>query len=232
MQVKILRLLQYYPAPEKKEVYDKLCDVLKRVLSETTLQKNVNTNNSAHSVLFEAVNYIIHIETNEDLNSAAVAMLGQRLTAAQQPNYRYLSLELMQRMCHIPDAAQQFKKHQSIVSLALKDNDVSLRRRALDVLYSMCDNHNSSEIVNELLDYLNGTDFAIREELVLRVAILAERFSPNLQWYVDTILQLLSLAGNYVSDQVWMRVVQIVTNHEDLQVLAYTLTPNPLTLNP
>jgi hypothetical protein len=38
--------------------------------------------------------------------------------------------------------------------------------------------------------------------------------------YVDTILKLLALAGNYVSDQVWMRVVQIVTNHEDLQVYA------------
>ena len=42
----------------------------------------------------------------------------------------------------------------------------------------------------------------IREELVLRVAILAERFSPNLHWYVDTILKLMTLAGDYVSDQV------------------------------
>lgn len=42
----------------------------------------------------------------------------------------------------------------------------------------------------------------IREELVLRVAILAERFSPNLQWYVDTILKLIALAGDYVSNQV------------------------------
>ena len=42
----------------------------------------------------------------------------------------------------------------------------------------------------------------IREELVLRVAILAERFSPNLHWYVDTILKLMSLAGDYVSNQV------------------------------
>lgn len=78
----------------------------------------------------------------------------------------------------------------------------------------------AAQIVNQLLNYLEGSDFAIREELVLRVAILAERFAPNLQWYVDTILKLLALAGNYVSDQVWMRVVQIVTNHEDLQVYA------------
>ena len=46
------------------------------------------------------------------------------------------------------------------------------------------------------------------------MAILAERFAPNLQWYVDTILQLIGLAGDFVSAQIWMRVVQIVTNEE------------------
>lgn len=48
LQVKALRLLQYYPAPEKKEVYDRLCEVLKRILQDTTMQKNVNINNSAN----------------------------------------------------------------------------------------------------------------------------------------------------------------------------------------
>jgi len=36
----------------------------------------------------------------------------------------------------------------------VKGNDVSLRRRALDVLYSMCDSTNSELVVGELLDYL------------------------------------------------------------------------------
>lgn len=220
LQVKVLRLLQYYPPPEREEVNKRLCEVLQRIISETSMGKNVNTNNSAHAVVFEAVNYVIHMETNQQLIHAAVNMLGQRITSGNQPNYRYLALDAMQRMSHIPEAAQQFKRHQETIIRSLKDNDVSLRRRSLDVLYSMCDSNNSEQVVGELLDYLAGSDFSIREELVLRVAILAERFSPNLQWYVDTILKLMSLAGDYVSDQVWMRVVQIVTNHEDLQLYA------------
>ncbi|EKX53898.1 Adaptor protein complex 2 subunit alpha 1 [Guillardia theta CCMP2712] len=220
LQVKILRLLQYYPPPERHEVHTKLCDVLLHIISDAQMQKNVNTNNSAHSVVFEAINYVIHMETNKELISSAVSMLGQRMTASNQPNYRYLALDAMQRMSHIPDAAQQFKKHQETIIKSLKDNDVSLRRRALDVLYSMCDSKNSEQVVGELLDYLQGGDYAIREELVLRVAILAERFSPNLQWYVDTILKLMTLAGDYVSDHIWMRVVQIVTNNEELQLYA------------
>ena len=36
-------------------------------------------------------------------------------------------------------------------------------------------------------------------------------------WYVDTILSLIRLAGDYVSEEVWYRVVQIVINREDVQ---------------
>ena len=40
------------------------------------------------------------------------------------------------------------------------------------------------------------------------------------KWYVDTILQLISAAGDHVGDEVWYRVVQITTNTEDLQAYA------------
>jgi hypothetical protein len=36
--------------------------------------------------------------------------------------------------------------------------------------------------------------------------------------YVDVILQLIDKAGDFVSDDMWYRVVQFVTNNEDLQV--------------
>lgn len=38
--------------------------------------------------------------------------------------------------------------------------------------------------------------------------------------YVDVILQLIEEAGDFVSDDIWYRVVQFVTNNDDLQVLA------------
>ncbi|KAL7252760.1 hypothetical protein ACSBR1_007345 [Camellia fascicularis] len=39
-------------------------------------------------------------------------------------------------------------------------------------------------------------------------------------WYVDVILQLIDKAGDFVSDDIWFRVVQFVTNNEDLQLYA------------
>ncbi len=37
--------------------------------------------------------------------------------------------------------------------------------------------------------------------------------------YVEVILQLIEKAGDFVSDDIWYRVVQFVTNNDDLQVL-------------
>ena len=69
----------------------------------------------------------------------------------------------------------------------------------------------------EMLGYLETADYSIREEMVLKVAILAEKYATDYKWYVDVILNLIRLAGDYVSEEVWYRVIQIVINRDDVQ---------------
>jgi len=66
-------------------------------------------------------------------------------------------------------------RHQKTIIACLRDGDVSIRRRALDLLFIMCTSDNSAEIVDELLSYLTLADYSMREELVLKTAVLAER---------------------------------------------------------
>ena len=40
---------------------------------------------------------------------------------------------------------------------------------------------------------------------VLKVAILAEKYAVDYTWYVDTILNLIRIAGDYVSEEVSIR---------------------------
>lgn len=49
------------------------------------------------------------------------------------------------------------------------------------------------------------------------MAILAEKYAVDYSWYVDTILNLIRIAGDYVSEEVWYRVIQIVINRDDVQ---------------
>jgi AP-2 complex subunit alpha len=139
---------------------------------------------------------------------------------SRETNVRYLGLEAMTHLAARAETLDPIKQHQSIIIGSLKDRDISVRRKGLDLLYSMCDQSNAQPIVGELLHYLQNADFAIREEMVLKIAILTEKYATDIQWYVDISLRLIAMAGDHVSDEVWHRVIQIVTNNEELQVYA------------
>lgn len=219
LQVKTMRALQYFPTVEDPNTRRSLFEVLQRILMGTDVVKNVNKNNASHAVLFEALALVMHLDAEKEMMSQCVALLG-KFIAVREPNIRYLGLENMTRMLMVTDVQDIIKRHQAQIITSLKDPDISIRRRALDLLYGMCDVSNAKDIVEELLQYLSTADFAMREELSLKAAILAEKFAPDLSWYVDVILQLIDKAGDFVSDDIWFRVVQFVANNEDLQPYA------------
>jgi AP-2 complex subunit alpha len=92
----------------------------------------------------------------------------------------------------------------------LDHTDISIRKRALDLLYLICNSNNVSTIVAELLGYLeNRVDPHIHDDLVLKIAILAEKFAENLIWYVDVVVKLIQNAE--VENDIWYRIIQIIT---------------------
>uniref|UniRef100_A0A8C5SRG8 Adaptor related protein complex 2 subunit alpha 2 n=1 Tax=Laticauda laticaudata TaxID=8630 RepID=A0A8C5SRG8_LATLA len=147
----------------------------------------------------------------------ACNQLGQFLQH-RETNLRYLALESMCTLASSEFSHEAVKTHIETVINALKtERDVSVRQRAVDLLYAMCDRSNAQQIVAEMLNYLETADYSIREEIVLKVAILAEKYAVDYTWYVDTILNLIRIAGDYVSEEVWYRVIQIVINRDDVQ---------------
>ena len=184
-----------------------------------TMPKNVQQNNAQNAVLFEAINLVIHLDTEHNLMVQISSRLG-KFIQSRETNVRYLGLDAMTHFAARAETLDPIKRHQNIIINSLRDRDISVRRKGLDLLYSMCDPTNSQPIVNELLKYLQSADFAIREEMVLKIAILTEKYATDIQWYVDILLRLIAMAGDHVSDEVWQRVIQIVTNNEELQVYA------------
>ncbi|KFH48732.1 AP-2 complex subunit alpha-like protein [Hapsidospora chrysogenum ATCC 11550] len=220
LQVKLLRLLQYFPPSDDTHVRDMIREVLQKILNVAMeSSKNVQQNNAQNAVLFEAINLIIHLDTEHTLMKQISSRLG-RFIQSRETNVRYLGLEAMTHLAARAETLEPIKQHQDIILGSLKDRDISVRRKGLDLLYSMCDTDNAQIVVAELLQYLQNADFAIREEMVLKIAILTEKYATDVQWYVDISLRLIAKAGDHVSDEVWQRVIQIVTNNEELQVYA------------
>lgn len=218
--VKLLKLLQLYPPPDDPAIHARLNECLETILNkaqEPPKSKKVQHSNARNAVLFEAINQIIHMDSEQSLLIRGCNQLGQFLTH-RETNLRYLALEGLCLMSNSEFSADAVRKHQETVVSALKtERDVSVRQRAVDLLYAMCDKNNAEEIVSEMLTYLETADYSIKEEMVLKVAILAEKFATDYSWYMDTILTLIRNAGDYVSEEVWYRVIQIVINRDDIQ---------------
>ena len=53
------------------------------------------------------------------------------------------------------------------------------------------------------------------------MAILAEKFATDYSWYMDTILTLIRIAGDYVSEEVRTGFVQILENLEGPGILLW-----------
>jgi AP-2 complex subunit alpha len=238
LQIKLLKYLQLYPhalqGAEKGQAKEsspasggahiaQLTSIISKILTETDVSDSINKSNADHAVLFESVNLIVCWGSSgpAQLRDGAMKLLG-KFISVREPNIRYLGLLTMAKLAQLEGSAETIKKHQATVLVSLKDADISVRRRALDLLFVMCDTDNAERIVDELVAHLALADAAIREEMVLKIAILAEKYATDLRWYVDTILKLISISGDYVSDQIWHRVVQIVTNHPQGDLQAYT----------
>ncbi|KAK9510906.1 hypothetical protein O3M35_005584 [Rhynocoris fuscipes] len=220
LSVKLLRLLQNYTPPEDPGVRGRLNECLETILNkaqEPPKSKKVQHSNAKNAVLFEAISLIIHNDSEPHLLVRACNQLGQFLSN-RETNLRYLALESMCLLATSELSHDAVKKHQEVVILSMKmEKDVSVRQQAVDLLYAMCDRTNAEEIVQEMLNYLETADYSIREEMVLKVAILAEKYATDYTWYVDVILNLIRIAGDYVSEEVWHRVIQIVINRDDVQ---------------
>ena len=220
LQVKLIRLMQSYPPSGDDFIRKIIRESVQIILDAATeMPKNVQQNNAQNSVLFEAIKLIIHHEGEERMHVEISKRLG-KFIVGRETNVRYLGLEAMTHLASLGETLDPIKKHQKSIVASLRDRDITVRRQALDLLYSMCDHTNQNSIVTELLRHLQTADYAIREEMVLKIAILAEKHATDAQWYVDVSLQLLAQAGDHVSDEVWQRVIQIVTNNEALQEYA------------
>jgi len=58
-----------------------------------------------------------------------------------------------------------------------------------------------------MLNFIEFADVLFKEELVLKVAILAEKFADDLEWYLNVMLKLIEIAGELITDDVCHRII-------------------------
>ena len=208
LQVKILRLLRVLGRGDT-EISEQINDILAQVATNTDSSKNVG-----NSILYEAVLTILDIEADSSLRVLGVNILGKFLTNKDN-NIRYVALNTLIKVVAIePNAVQ---RHRNTVLECLRDPDISIRRRALDLSFTLINADNVRMLIRELLAFLEVADAEFKPIMTSQIGVAADRFAPNKRWHVDTMLRVLKLAGNYVKEQILSSFVRLIATTPELQ---------------
>ena len=88
------------------------------------------------------------------------------------------------------DAVQ---RHRNTILDCLRDGDISIRRRALELSYALINEQNIRVMTRELLAFLEVADNEFKLGMTTQISLAAERFAPNKRWHIDTFLRVLKL---------------------------------------
>ncbi|TDZ34647.1 AP-1 complex subunit gamma-1 [Colletotrichum trifolii] len=211
VQVKILRLLRVLAIGDA-QVSEQINDILAQVATNTDSSKNVG-----NSILYEAVLTILDIEADSGLRVLGVNILGKFLSNRDN-NIRYVALNTLIKVVAIePNAVQ---RHRNTILECLRDPDISIRRRALELSFTLINESNVRVLIRELLAFLEVADNEFKPTMTSQIGIAADKFAPNKRWHVDTMLRVLTLAGNYVKEPIMSSFIRLVATTPELQTYA------------
>ncbi|KAI9440724.1 Adaptor protein complex AP-1 gamma subunit [Lactarius indigo] len=210
LQIKILRLLRLLGKGHATSS-EAMNDILAQVATNTDSTKNVG-----NAILYETVLTVLEIEAEADsgLRVMAINILGKFLSNRDN-NIRYVALNTLNKVVLTNTDAVQ--RHRNTILDCLRDGDISIRRRALELSYALINEQNIRVMTRELLAFLEVADNEFKLGMTTQISLAAERFAPNKRWHIDTFLRVLKLAGNYVREEILSAFIRLVVHTPELQ---------------
>jgi len=219
LQVQLLTLLRLLGTNDEKASED-MNDVLAQVATNTESNKN-----AGNAILYECVQTIMAIQSDDALRVLAVNILG-RFLLNRDNNIRYVALNTLSKCVVGPDSdpnssGSALQRHRATIVECLKDPDISIRQRALELIYHLVNNENVENLTAELLNYLVLCPREHRSDICGRILKVVEKFSPDDRWRVDTLITMLTIAGRECDQMVQnASIVYITRSSEDLRSYA------------
>lgn len=209
LQCKIIRLLKVLCKGDQ-ESSDSVNDILAQVATNTDTTKTVG-----NAILYEAVMCIMDIHAESGLRVLAINSLGKFLQNADR-NIQYVALTTLLSIVENADSFDAVQRHRGTIIDCLSQPDITIRKRALVLIFALITQSNIESLIKELVEYLTLADAEYRGYMVKEIFAAALKFPPNRKWHVDTLLAVLERAAANVPDELIPQFVQIFADSPDL----------------
>ncbi|RNC46927.1 putative adaptor gamma-1 chain [Trypanosoma cruzi] len=203
LQVKILEFMRII-GKGSAVTSEALNDVLAQVLTNTDATRNVGC-----SIQYECVKTIYAIEGDEGLRTLGINTIS-RFLSSNDNNQRFVALQSL--LDYASRDADAVREHQDIILDCLKDVDISIRRRALDLTVALVTENNLRLLVPDLVSYLTISTEEMREDVTFHLCRIIENKSPSTEWRVEYSLRVLRLAKRFAPVEFATRLITLLSN--------------------
>ena len=209
LQAKILEIMQY-TAKDDKELIDELADLFVSVQSITEASKQ-----TGYALQYEIIKAINNLNASSGMKSLSNNILGKFLSSNDY-NLKYIALNTLKDVARKDLASVQ--KHRSVILEFLKDNDISLQKRALDLIYLIINKNNLKNITKECLIFLPKAEDEIKYELTKKLQDSIVKYSLSYKWEIDSLIKMVINSKGKIYEDVLSQIINSIIKVKDLYI--------------
>ncbi|AMD20480.1 HDL264Cp [Eremothecium sinecaudum] len=188
---------------------------LHSLLSDIATRMQLGSN-SSNAVLYEVVRTIFVLDTKRPLRVQAVNLLA-KLLSSNDMNTKYIALNTLARVVAVEPQAVQ--GHRKFISQCLFDPDVSIQKRSLELMFTIMEDSNMKDTVDELIKFLSNCDGEDRDHIIYTVEHLINKFGirevRDEKWKLSTMIRILCIVGEYLTAEIIGDILIMLNNVSD-----------------
>lgn len=196
---------------EISQYTNKFNDLLTQIATNTDGSKNCG-----QAILYETARTIFSLNLDQPLRVLGVNILAKFLSGKDN-NTKYVALNTLLKV--VPQEPVAVQRHRKFISRCLRDPDVSIKRRALELSFAILDDANIVELVNELMLFLETGSEDDKNLIIYTVENLVRVFdmhSVDEKWQLDTLIKVLKLVGTYITPEIVSEILIAINNGHDV----------------
>ncbi|ORM40783.1 AP-1 complex subunit gamma [Babesia sp. Xinjiang] len=203
---------------ENQQLYDTVCHVLKSVTV---------SNNATHSLLYECVRTIYNEMHDPKFNQLGREVV-HKFISTNDNNIKYIALGILNNLSGVTLTVGD--NNWTIIVQSLRQPDISIRRRSLDVTLKLMSKETVRPLMQHLYDFLLAASDELKRESVTKIAAALERHADS---ELEIMVKIFAIAGNSVSEAIlhsFIAAVGASTTDTQIRITTklYYVLPNNL----